>query len=153
MYLAKNLQLKELTKSDTAIKNGLDNYPTVEHLVNLTILANNVFQPLRDAMGAPVFISSGYRSEKLNELIGGSTTSQHSTGQAIDIDQDNRNSKISNSEIFDYIRYNLEFDQLIWEFGDDNEPDWVHVSYKVRDNRNQVLQAIKENGKTKYLVI
>jgi zinc D-Ala-D-Ala carboxypeptidase len=152
MKLSKNLSLSELTKSNTAQRLGIDNSPTSEHITNLVKVANNVFQPIRDHFAAPIFISSGYRSEALNDAIGGSKTSQHSKGEAIDIDNDAVQYP-TNRMIFDYINDHLEFDQLIWEFGDDSKPDWVHVSFTdQRKNRKQLLRAIKEHGKTIYVL-
>ena len=147
MNLSKNLSLSEVIKSNTAIKNGIDNSPTLEHLKNLEILAEKIFQPIREHFGVPIGISSGYRSKALNEAIKGSSkTSQHCSGQAIDIDADIYNfGGVTNKEIFDYIVENLEFDQVINEFN----YSWVHVSYS-ENNRKQVLKAYKENGKTKY---
>lgn len=149
MRLSNNLSLSEMTKSITAIRLGIDNTPTETHLNNMKALANNVFQPIRDYFGKPITISSGYRSEKLNKAIGGSLTSQHSKGEAMDIDNDG--TSISNTDIFNFIKTNLIFDQLIWEFGDNKKPDWVHVSYKSNGvNRKEVLRAKKINGKTIY---
>lgn len=149
MKLSNNLSLSEMTKSITAIRLGIDNTPTETHLNNMKALANNVFQPIRDYFGKPITISSGYRSEKLNKVIGGSLTSQHSKGEAMDIDNDG--TSISNTDIFNFIKTNLIFDQLIWEFGDNKKPDWVHVSYKSNGvNRKEVLRAKKINGKTIY---
>lgn len=152
MRLSENLKLEECIKSNTASRLGIDNSPTEEHTKNLKLIAEKIFQPIREHFGVPIYISSGYRSESLNKAIGGSKTSQHCHGQALDIDQDNRNSKVSNKDIFDYIMMNLEFDQLIYEFGDAMNPAWVHVSYSEEKNRNRVLQAYKENGKTRYKV-
>ena len=151
MQLSKNLYLSEVIKSITAKRLGITNEPTVEHLVNLKELAENIFQPLRDYYGVPIYISSGYRSEALNKAIGGSKSSQHCKGQAIDIDRDGHSSP-NNAEIFEYIKNNLDFDQLIWEFGSNTNPDWVHVSYNNYGNqRKQVLVAYKDiRGKTRY---
>ena len=149
MKLSKNLYLSEVIKSNTAIRLGINNEPTAEHLENLKEIANNIFQPLRDYFDEPIGVSSGYRSIALNKAIGGSKTSQHSKGEALDLDADIFGG-IANSEIFDYIKYNLDFDQIIWEFGTDKEPNWIHVSYKKGKNRKQILKAVKENGKTKY---
>ena len=149
MRLSKNLTLEEVTKSNTAIKNGLDNNPTEEHLDNLVILAERVFQPIRERFGVPIGISSGYRSKDLNRIIGGSLTSQHSKGEALDLDADMFGG-VKNSEIFYFIRDNIEFDQLIWEFGNGSEPDWVHVSYKENLNRGEVLKAYREHGRIRY---
>jgi hypothetical protein len=151
MKLSKNLDLTEVTRSESAKRNGINNTPTPEHLDNLKAIATKIFQPIREHFKTPIRISSGYRSEKLNRLVPNtSLTSQHSTGEALDIDMDG--TKIKNSEVFKYIKDNLEFDQLIWEFGDDTNPSWVHVSYKANGKqRNQILRAIKKNGDTKYI--
>lgn len=148
MIITKNLTLQELINSHTAKAKGIDNSPTNEHLRNLIDIANNVFQPLRDGIGKPIRISSGYRSEKLNKAVGGSKTSQHNKGQALDLVA---TSGFTNKDIFDYIKNNLEFDQMIWEFGTDKNPDWVHVSYVKGKNRKQILKAVKKNGKTVYI--
>ena len=148
MKLSKNLSLSEVIKSNTAIKNGIDNSPTLVHLKNLEILAEKIFQPIREHFGVPIGISSGYRSKALNSIIGGSSRSQHCKGQALDLDADIYG-KVTNKEIFDFIVENLYFDQIIWEFGTDENPNWVHVSYS-ENNRGQVLKAYKQNGKTKY---
>ena len=144
MKLSYNLSLGEVTKSNTAIKNNIPNQPTKQHLQNLIVLAKNVFQPIREHFDKPIYISSGYRSKELNKLIGGASRSQHSKGEAIDIDNDYRSS-VSNKEIFDYIKDNLEFDQLIFEAGTEIDPSWVHVSYRKGMNRNKVLRM--KNGK------
>jgi len=150
MMLSKNLSLVEVMKSATAIKHGIANEPTPEHLQNLKDIAENVFQPIRDHFSMPIAVSSGYRSNALNELIGGSKRSQHCKGQAFDLDADVYGG-VTNREIFEYIKNRLDFDQLIWEFGTDDEPAWVHVSYKSKGNRREVLKAIKVNGHTKYV--
>lgn len=148
MIITKNLTLQELIDSNTAKAKGIDNSPTNEHLRNLIEIANNIFQPLRDGIGKPIRISSGYRSEKLNKAVGGSKTSQHNKGQALDLVA---TTGFTNKDIFDYIKKNLEFDQMIWEFGTDKNPDWVHVSYNKGKNRKQILKAIKKDGKTVYI--
>lgn len=150
MMLSKNLSLAEATKSATAIKHGIANDPTPEHLQNLKELAESVFQPIREHFGVPLAVSSGYRSEALNQRIGGSRSSQHMQGKAVDLDA-HIFGGVTNREVFDYIKNNLEFDQLIFEFGTEQEPDWVHVSYNKGDNRKQVLRAVRVNGRTKYL--
>jgi hypothetical protein len=115
-------------------------------------IAEQVFEPLRKWVDGPIAINSFYRSPKLNSAIGGSTTSQHCIGCALDLD-DNYGYK-TNAEMYEYIKNNLDFDQIIWEFGTDQNPDWVHVSYVSEDaNRRRCLQAYKENGKTKYKII
>lgn len=136
-------------KSATAIKHGIANEPTEEHLTNLKAVATNIFQPCRDYFGKPLAVTSGYRSEALNDLIGGSKRSQHSKGEALDLDAQVYGG-FTNAELFHYIKDNLDFDQLIWEFGNDQEPDWVHCSYKSEGNRKEVLIAYRANGRTQY---
>ena len=115
-------------------------------------LAEKVFEPLRSYAGGPIKINSFYRSPKLNKAIGGSSKSQHCNGQAIDIDD--TFGRMSNAEMYEFIKERLDFDQMIWEFGNEDNPDWVHVSYVSEDeNRNRCLQAYKENGRTKYKII
>lgn len=140
-----------MLKSRTATRLGLSNSPNEEHVKNMQALAENIFQPLRDYFGVPIHISSGYRSEALNNAIGGSKSSQHCKGEAMDIDRDGY-SQPNNAQIFEYIKNNLDFDQMIWEFGTQQNPEWVHVSHK-RDgkNRAELLVAYKTSyGKTKY---
>lgn len=149
MKLSKNLTLGEVTKSATAIKHGISNKPSGDHLSNLIQIANKVFQPVRDHFGKPIAVTSGYRSKALNDLIGGASSSQHSKGEALDLDADVFGG-LENWEIFEYIKNNLEFDQLIWEFGSEENPAWVHVSYKSENNRGEVLSAVKQNGRTTY---
>ena len=149
MQLSKNLSLSEAIKSQTATRRGIDNVPLGEHLLNLKRLAHFIFQPCRDKFG-PLALSSGYRSGELNEAIGGASSSQHCKGQAFDIDGDKTG--VSNRKIFNFIKDNLEFDQLIWEFGNDKEPDWVHVSYKEGANRKQILKAKRVSGRVQYSV-
>lgn len=150
MQLSQNLSLTEMIASESAKRRGISNQPTAEHIENMKVLAQHIFQPIREHFGKPIHVSSGYRSKDLNKAIGGSQTSQHSRGQAIDIDMDG--SDISNRDVFMFIKDNLEFDQLIWEFGTKGNPDWVHVSYNPKANqRKQVLIAKKYAGKTTYL--
>ena len=150
MQLSRNLVLAEVVRSETAKRKGISNMPTPEHIENFKKLAENVFQPIRDHFGVPIHISSGYRSKALNKAIGGSLTSQHCQGEAIDIDMDG--TSITNKQIFDFIKDNLVFDQMIWEFGTDKNPGWVHVSYESTGNqRKQILKAVKIKGKTSYL--
>ena len=150
MQLSKNLALSEVTSSNTAKRKGISNMPTDEHIENFKKLAENVFQPIREHFGVPIKISSGYRSAALNKAIGGSSTSQHCSGEAIDIDMDG--TSITNAQIFNYIKDNLVFDQMIWEFGTDKNPDWVHVSYEsTGKQRKQILKAVRVNGKTSYV--
>jgi hypothetical protein len=151
MQISKHLSLNEVSRSDTAKRKGIDNIPTKEHLENFKKLSDNVFEPIREHFKVPIFISSGYRSAALNEAIGGSSSSQHCKGEAIDIDMDGFNNGVSNADVFNYIVKNLNFDQLIWEFGSDTNPDWVHVSYSATGKqRKQILKATKVGGKTVY---
>ena len=152
MQLSKNLVLAEVTRSETAKRRGISNMPTPEHIENFKKLAEKVFQPIRDHFGVPIHISSGYRSAALNKAIGGSLSSQHCQGEAIDIDMDSRNVGVTYKMIFDYIKDNLEFDQLIWEFGTDYNPDWVHVSYEsTGKQRKQILKAVRKGSATTYV--
>lgn len=153
MKLSNNLDLSEVTRSESAKRAGISNMPTPEHIENFKVLAEKVFQPIRDYFGVPIHISSGYRSKELNAKIGGSATSQHCKGEAIDIDMDGSNNNVTNADVFNFIKNSLEFDQLIWEFGTDKNPDWVHVSYSKVKNRKQILKAVKSNGKTSYVNI
>ena len=151
MNLSKNLTLFEMTRSDIAKRKGVSNQPTPEHIENMVILANKIFQPIREHFQVPIYISSGYRSAALNKKIGGSKSSQHLTGEAMDIDMDGH-PHVTNVEIFNWIRTNLSFDQLIWEYGNTTNPDWVHVSYRTTGaNRRQVLRAVKGTFGTKYV--
>jgi hypothetical protein len=151
MKISQHLSLSEITRSETAKRRGISNTPTPEHLENFKLLADNVFEKIRAHFGVPIHISSGYRSKELNNAIGGSQTSQHSKGQAIDIDMDGSSSGVSNADIYNYIKDKLDFDQLIWEFGTEKNPDWVHVSYNQGKNRKQKLKAVRINGKTSYV--
>jgi zinc D-Ala-D-Ala carboxypeptidase len=150
MQLSTNLSLAEVTRSETAKRRGISNMPTPEHIENFKKLAANIFQPIREHFGKPIIISSGYRSAELNKAIGGSLSSQHCSGEAIDIDMDGTD--ITNKQIFDYIKDNLTFDQMIAEFPKQGNPDWVHVSFAAnRSQRKQILVAKKVNGKTTYI--
>jgi hypothetical protein len=153
MKISTHLNLAEVTRSDTAKRNGIDNTPTAEHLENFKLLAEKVFEPIRLHFKEPIFISSGYRSEALNKFIKGSATSQHCKGQAIDIDMDGSKGGVTNKMVFDFIVSRLEWDQIIWEFGTDSNPDWVHVSYVKTGNRKQKLKAVRSGGKTVYQTI
>ena len=150
--ISKHISDKESVYSRTAIRRDIDNKPTEEHRENMCILAENVFEPLRIWVGGPIKINSFYRSPDLNKAIGGSTKSQHCQGQAMDIDD--TFGRATNAEMYEFIKEHLDFDQMIWEFGNDNNPDWVHVSYvSPQENRKRCLKAYKENSKTKYAVI
>jgi len=149
MKLSEHLELAVIIRSESAKRNDISNMPTAEHIANLKLLAEHIFEPIRANFRCPILISSGYRSKELNAKVGGSNTSQHSLGQAIDIDMDGTSFGVENEEIFYYIKDKLPFDQLIWEFGTDKNPAWVHVSYSDR-HRRQVLKATKLNGTTNY---
>lgn len=151
MKLSEHLDLSEVVRSESAKRNGISNMPTEEHIANFKLLAENIFEPIRNHFRCPIIISSGYRSKALNHSIGGSLTSQHCQGEAIDIDMDGTPNGVTNRMVFDYIKDNLNFDQLIYEFGDANNPDWVHVSYEsTGKQRKQVLRATRSGGKTIY---
>ena len=147
MKLSQHLDLSEVIRSESAKRNGISNMPIALHIENFKLLAEKVFEPVRLHFGCPIHISSGYRSVELNKCIGGSLTSQHCTGEAIDIDMDNSTSGVTNKMVFDYIKDNLVYDQIINEF----DYSWVHVSYAANGkNRKQVLKAVRANGKTTY---
>ena len=150
--ISKHISYKEGVYSITATRRGINNDPNDEQLSNMELLAEKVFEPLREWVDGPIKINSFFRCPELNKAIGGSSKSQHCHGQAIDIDD--TYGKVANSEMYHYIKENLDFDQIIWEFGDDDNPNWVHISYVSADkNRNRCLKAYKEEGKTKYKVI
>ena len=150
--ISKHISDREGVYSTTATRRGIDNTPDKEHLDNMKLLAEKIFEPLRKWVRGPIRINSFYRGPELNKAIGGSSKSQHCKGQAMDID-DNGCHK-TNAEMYAWIKGNVEFDQMIWEFGDDDNPNWVHVSYvSPEENRNRCLKAYRENGKTKYMVI
>jgi len=150
--ISKHISYKEATHSNTALRRNLDNTPNDEQLKCMEEIAENLFEPLREWVGGPIKINSFFRSPELNTAIGGSKTSQHCKGQAMDIDD--TFGKATNAEMYHWIKDNLDFDQMIWEFGDDDNPNWIHISYVSSDkNRNRCLLAYKENKKTKYKVI
>ncbi len=147
MKLSPNFTLQEFTKSQTALRLGIDNTPEEDHLVAAQSLFLMVVQPIRDHFG-PTVLNSGYRGPALNEAVGGSATSQHCKGEAVDLEVPG----VPNAEVAEWIRDNLDFDQLILEFYTPGIPDsgWVHVSYKNEGNRKSILTAMKEDGKTVY---
>ena len=150
MKISKHLTLEECTRSETADRLGIvNNNPNQSIIENMQLLAEKVFEPIREHFKTPIHVSSMYRGLNLNQAIKGSITSQHCSGQAMDIDMDSKG-KPTNKDIFDFIKKNLEFDQMIWEFGNDKQPDWVHVSYTSSKNRKQILKAKKINGRTTY---
>ena len=150
--ISEHISYKEGTYSITATRREIDNTPNDEQLDNMETIAEKVFEPLREWVGGPIKINSFFRCPELNKAIGGSSKSQHCQGQAIDIDD--TYGIVANSEMYHYIKENLDFDQLIWEFGDDDNPNWVHVSYVSEDsNRRRCLKAYKEQGRSKYMVV
>jgi zinc D-Ala-D-Ala carboxypeptidase len=150
--ISKHISDREGVYSITATRLGIDNTPGKEHLDNMKLLAEKIFEPLRKWVGGPIRINSFYRGPELNKAIGGSSKSQHCKGQAMDIDDTGCHK--TNAEMYAWIKDNVDFDQMIWEFGDDENPNWVHVSYvSPEENRNRCLKAYKEKGKTKYMVI
>ena len=152
MQLSKYFTLAELTPSSTAKRLGIKNEPTPAHLECLKGLATNILDKVREHFDKPIWISSGYRCKALNDATpGSSATSQHCSGEAADLDQDGRGTGVSNKMVFDYIKDHLNFDQLIWEFGSDVNPDWVHVSWEsTGKQRKQVLRCTRVNGKPVY---
>ena len=152
MRISKHISYKEATQSQTAVRKGIINEPDAYQLQNMQLLAEKVFEPLREHFGVPIAINSFFRSPKLNKAIGGVSGSQHTQGRAIDVDD--TLGGVSNRQMFDWIRENLDYDQLIWEFGNNQNPDWVHISYvSESENRKRVLKASKKNGKTIYTVM
>jgi hypothetical protein len=150
--ISKHISYKEGVYSTTAMRRGINNDPNSEQLNNMELLAEKVFEPLRKWVDGPIKINSFFRCPELNKAIGGSSKSQHCHGQAIDIDD--TFGVVANSDMYNYIKNNLDFDQLIWEFGDDDNPNWVHVSYvSEENNRRRCLRAYKGNGKTLYSII
>ena len=150
--ISEHISYKEGVRSNTATRKGIDNTPNDEQLSCMEKIAEEVFEPLRTYVGGPIKINSFFRCPELNKAIGGSSKSQHCKGQDIDIDD--TFGRCTNAEMYHFIKENLDFDQMIWEFGNDDNPDWVHVSYvSSEDNRNRCLKAYKENGKTKYMII
>ena len=153
MQLSKNFSLSEFTESNTATRNGIDNNPSAEHIHNLVELCENVLQPLRDRIGSSIRVTSGYRSDALNTAIGGSKTSDHSHGRAADIKLVINGVNIS-EELYHGIKaMGVPFKQLIWEFGDDDTPQWVHIAFDKDNNKMQCLKAYSEDGSTKYMTI
>jgi len=150
--ISKHISYKEGVYSRTATRRGIENKPSNKQMDSMRVIAEEVFEPLRMWVGGPIKINSFFRSPELNRTIGGSSKSQHCHGQAIDLDD--TFGRATNAEMFEFIKEHLDFDQMIWEFGNDNNPDWVHVSYvSPQENRKRCLKAYKENSKTKYTVI
>ena len=150
--ISKHISHKESVYSRTATRRGIENKPNNKQMDNMCLIAEEVFEPLRSWVGGPIKINSFFRSPELNTAIGGSSKSQHCQGQAIDLDD--TYGRATNAEMYEFVKKFLDFDQMIWEFGNDDNPDWVHVSYVSEEkNRNRCLKAYKEKGKTKYMVI
>lgn len=150
--ISEHISYREGTFSVTAKRLGIENEPDEKQLENMRLVAEKIFEPLRKYVGKPIKINSFFRSPDLNKAIGGSSKSQHCKGQAIDIDDTYGNMK--NYGMYNFIKENLDFDQMIWEFGDDENPDWVHVSYvSEEENRNRCLKAVRENSRTVYKLI
>ena len=148
--ISKHVSWKEGTYSRTGERLGLDNTPNEEQLKCMKEVAENLLEPLREWVGGPIKINSFFRGEPVNTAIGGSTRSQHMKGQAIDSD-DTVGHK-TNAEMYHYIKDNLDFDQMIWEFGDDKNPNWVHISWvSHRPNRKKLTIAKRIDGKTRYI--
>jgi len=141
MNLSAHVTLQEFQSSPTATTHGINNQMSESQIASAKLLCENVFEPLRIHLNTPIQISSGFRSVQVNKMIGGSSTSQHTKGEAMDLQ--------IGAKGFNFIKDKLQFDQLIWEFGNDENPAWVHVSYSSK-NRKQVLKATKKNGKTIY---
>ena len=150
--ISEHISYKEAVRSSTAKRLGIENTPTEFDLKRMKSISKNVFEPIRTAANGPIRINSFFRSKELNKAVGGSGTSQHCKGEAFDLDDSYGH--MSNANMYKFIKDNLSFDQMIWEFGDDENPDLVHVSYVSEDkNRNRCLKAVKENGRTVYIVI
>lgn len=152
--ISKHISEKEATKSVTALRLGIDNTPNGTALNNMKILAEKVFEPLREWVGGPIKINSFYRSPDLCVAIGSKISSQHTCKNGAAIDIDDIYGHKTNKEMFEWIKENLDFDQLIYEFGNEENPDWLHISYVDEEkNRNRILKAVRDDGKTKYIDI
>jgi hypothetical protein len=147
--LSEHLDLSEIIRSESAKRNGILNMPTPEHIENLKALAEKIFEPIRNHFKVPIRVSSGYRSKELNAKVGGSKTSDHCFGYAIDLDADG--TSITNNEIFYFIKDNLKFKQLIFEFPVNGQASWIHISYQASNLKNEILIAKKLYGKTIYI--
>lgn len=151
MKLTKNFTLKEMTKSESAARLGIHNVPNEEDVDALKLLCENVLQKVRDHYKKPVMVTSGYRSPDLCEAIGSSRKSQHTRGEAADFEING----IDNKELAKWISENLDFDQVILEYYDEENPNsgWIHCSYKKQDNRKNVLKTSRDsNGKLIYTI-
>ncbi len=152
MKISDHITYAEAIHSNTAKRKSIDNTPSEVQVLSMKLLSEKIFEPLRKWVGGPIKVNSFFRSVTLNEAIGGVASSQHCKGQAIDID-DVYGYK-SNAEMYKWVKENLDYDQMIWEFGTDTQPNWIHISYVSKEeNRNKCLKAYKEHGRTKYKVI
>ena len=152
MKLSEHLDLAEVIRSETAKRHGISNMPTEEHVANFKLLAENVFEKVRNHFRCPIHISSGYRSKELNACTpGASKTSDHCLGRALDLDQQGHSQGITNNEVFHYIKDNLKFKQLIAEYPVNGELSWCHVSYDENNLKNEILICVKQDGKPHYL--
>ena len=149
MKVSNNVSLKEAIHSNTATRNSINNKPNKTQLESMSLVANEVFEKVRAKFRVPIGVSSFFRSVQLNKAVGGSRTSQHCKGEGMDVDAD-IHGRLTNAQIFNYIKDELDFDQLIWEYGTDTEPNWVHVSYKKKGNRKQILKAVRGKGYIPY---
>ena len=150
--ISEHISYKEAVRSDTADRLNIINIPGETELDNMSTISEKIFEPLRSHVGGPIRINSFFRSVELNKAIGGSSTSQHCKGQAFDLDDSY--GCMSNAEMYKFVKDNLDFDQMIWEFGDNENPNWIHISYVSQEkNRNRCLKAWKEHGRTRYTII
>ena len=150
--ISEHISYKEAVRSDTADRLNIINLPNESELDNMSTISEKIFEPLRSHVGGPIRINSFFRSVELNKAIGGSSTSQHCKGQAFDLDDSY--GCMTNAEMYKFVKDNLDFDQMIWEFGDDENPNWIHISYVSQEkNRNRCLKAWKEHGRTRYEII
>jgi zinc D-Ala-D-Ala carboxypeptidase len=148
--ISTHMTYAEATHSDTAKRLGIDNIPNDDQLKRMKLVAEKVFEPIRVHFNVPIYISSFFRSSALNVALGGAINSQHMLGEAIDADSVHSHG-IENKQIFDWVKDNLEFDQLIAEdIKKDGSLGWVHISYKENGNRHQVLSMVIKDGKKFY---
>jgi zinc D-Ala-D-Ala carboxypeptidase len=141
MKLSTHFSLAELIRSDTAKRKRIKNFPSPIQTENLILLCNKILEPIREHFKVPIFISSGFRSKELNKAVKGKANSQHVTGEAVDIDMDGSSGGVTNAMVFNFIKDNLKYDQLLWEYGTSENPDWVHVSFSASGKqRNQTLR-------------
>lgn len=141
--ISTHISYAEATKSAEAVRLGLDNTPGAEARAAMALVAEKCFEPLRAWHGKPIGITSFFRSQAVNKAVGGASMSAHMQGEAIDIDADLFNNGITNADVFHWLRENVDYDQLIWEFGDNDSPAWVHVAHRASGNRKQLLRAVK----------